>query len=348
MSKESFINNLSDETIINMIDRTYKYEKTKQNKSVTKNLLKMIPAVAAIALVISLVRFLPVMNSNTGENSESDGNGDGINAGSATVLKNTDAPAITEKKPELKENIYDRDGVTFADYSLCEYDENGNLIKETFYRDEYEYDENGNMVKQIVYNADGSTESWRDFKYDENGVLIYIFVYNADPIRLTKIIYYNTDGSVNYWEELEYDEDGKQVKRTRYDENGVIQSWTEYDENNEFGGIIKYTVYNPDGSIRWWVEIEDDDPIEYEDRIFRIIKQETFYSADGSLIAWREPKYEHDESGIYSGIYIGATHYDADGNIISGINYIGATHYDADGNIIDEYEFTNLLENQKK
>ena len=64
MSKESFINNLSDETVIKMIDKTYRYEKNKKDKGIKRNLLKIIPAVAAIALVIGLATLLPNIITN--------------------------------------------------------------------------------------------------------------------------------------------------------------------------------------------------------------------------------------------------------------------------------------------
>ena len=57
----------------------------------------------------------------------------------------------------------------------CEYDENGNVTKESYYDaggklrsySVYEYDENGNKTKESIYDADGKLECVCEF--DENG-----------------------------------------------------------------------------------------------------------------------------------------------------------------------------------
>jgi hypothetical protein len=64
MSREYFTENLSDETIADMIDKALRFEKTVKTKNIKSNLLKMIPAAAAIALVIGLINLLPALLSN--------------------------------------------------------------------------------------------------------------------------------------------------------------------------------------------------------------------------------------------------------------------------------------------
>ncbi|MCL1858318.1 MAG: hypothetical protein FWF92_03705 [Oscillospiraceae bacterium] len=75
MKNEYFIDNISDETLVNLIDGTLKLEKNQKTKNNKLNILKLIPAVAAIVLIIGLMNILPNLNfqkftpgSNTGMN----------------------------------------------------------------------------------------------------------------------------------------------------------------------------------------------------------------------------------------------------------------------------------------
>ena len=62
MRDEYFVDNLSDETITQMIDNALRFEKNRKNNRLKSSWLKIIPAVAAIALVIGLINLLPVFN----------------------------------------------------------------------------------------------------------------------------------------------------------------------------------------------------------------------------------------------------------------------------------------------
>ena len=62
MSKEYFTDNISEETIINMIDKALKFEKTSKNRGIKASLLKIIPAAAMIALVIGAINILSNIN----------------------------------------------------------------------------------------------------------------------------------------------------------------------------------------------------------------------------------------------------------------------------------------------
>jgi len=65
MNDKSFVNNIKDETLVKMIDKTLLYKKTAKTRSIKSNLLKIIPAAAMIALVIGLVNLSPVISKNT-------------------------------------------------------------------------------------------------------------------------------------------------------------------------------------------------------------------------------------------------------------------------------------------
>ena len=66
MSKKYYTDAISEKTLIKLIDKTLNYEKTSKNRSIKKNLLKIIPAIAAYALVIGFLNILPnIQNGNT-------------------------------------------------------------------------------------------------------------------------------------------------------------------------------------------------------------------------------------------------------------------------------------------
>jgi len=57
--REYFTDNISDETLAKLIDKTLKFEKNRKNRDIRVHLLKIIPAVAAFALIIGAVNILP-------------------------------------------------------------------------------------------------------------------------------------------------------------------------------------------------------------------------------------------------------------------------------------------------
>jgi len=58
MSKGYFTENISDETLANLIDETLKFEKAQKNKQSKLNLLKIFSTVAAIVLVVGLINIV--------------------------------------------------------------------------------------------------------------------------------------------------------------------------------------------------------------------------------------------------------------------------------------------------
>ncbi|MCL1859822.1 MAG: hypothetical protein FWF92_11395 [Oscillospiraceae bacterium] len=62
MSKEYFTENISEETIANMIDKALKFEKTSKNKNIKANLLKIIPAAAVVVFMIGVINILSNIN----------------------------------------------------------------------------------------------------------------------------------------------------------------------------------------------------------------------------------------------------------------------------------------------
>jgi len=93
MNKEYFTDNLSVEDIAEMTDKMLRFEYNQKTRKKKTTLLKIIPAAAAFLLVIGLANILPVINKN--------GNGDGINPGTAVV----------NEKPEETTNIIEIDAL---------------------------------------------------------------------------------------------------------------------------------------------------------------------------------------------------------------------------------------------
>jgi len=62
MNQKNFTNAVSDEVLVKIIDDTLTFKKNVKNRSIKKNLLKLIPAVAVVALVVGLVNFLPLLS----------------------------------------------------------------------------------------------------------------------------------------------------------------------------------------------------------------------------------------------------------------------------------------------
>ncbi|MDE6961644.1 MAG: tetratricopeptide repeat protein [Lachnospiraceae bacterium] len=122
------------------------------------------------------------------------------------------------------------DGMVVLCRHLCEYDENGNCIKNTQYRLDgsvmhtklYEYDENGKLIKLTYYSESGDVLSNELFEYDGNGNRI-------------KNNCYSGDGTLREFFQYEYDENGTQTKQEHYDADGTMLGYItwELDENGE-------------------------------------------------------------------------------------------------------------------
>ena len=114
-----------------------------------------------------------------------------------------------------------------------EYDDAGNVIKETWYNYFGVIDGDGNRTKETGYRADGSVTY--EHEYDSAG-------------NMTKDTYYHADGSVSY--EHEYDGAGNLTKEKQYREDGSLDRWYEY-EYDIAGNRTKGTIYDADGSVSY-------------------------------------------------------------------------------------------------
>ncbi|MCL2519307.1 MAG: hypothetical protein FWF15_12160 [Oscillospiraceae bacterium] len=101
---KKYIDGLSDETLAEMIDRTLLYKKTAKTRNMKANLFKIIPAIAAVALVIGVVNIIGAINTGDLFSVK--------NPGAATIKEDivsngvlTDIPIIIEKS--VFENLID-------------------------------------------------------------------------------------------------------------------------------------------------------------------------------------------------------------------------------------------------
>ncbi|MCL2774888.1 MAG: hypothetical protein FWD71_16300, partial [Oscillospiraceae bacterium] len=88
MRDERFTDNISDETLVDITDKILNFEKNKKTRSIRINLLKIIPAVAAVVLVIGAINILPGMLKHTIGTSDN-GNGSNVNAAVVNTTSDT-------------------------------------------------------------------------------------------------------------------------------------------------------------------------------------------------------------------------------------------------------------------
>lgn len=151
----------------------------------------------------------------------------------------------TQQSESRLENEYYDDGTLQVSY---EYDEDGNLVKESHYDEDgalqeaYEYNRNGLLTKINYYNPDGTF--WKVEEYDENGYLVRQNFYDPDGVfdfywiseydengNAVLKKEYDADGEFTYYYINEYDENGNKRKASGYQADGTLENVFEYDEN---------------------------------------------------------------------------------------------------------------------
>lgn len=116
MSKEYFTENIKDEILIEMIDKALNYEKRQKTGSIKANLLKIIPAVAAIALVIGTANMLPYITQNDVGSDTSNEINTNLYASAeyfaevtTETTEATEATEITEASSDLDTYLFERE-----------------------------------------------------------------------------------------------------------------------------------------------------------------------------------------------------------------------------------------------
>jgi len=128
---------------------------------------------------------------------------------------------------------------TDGDESRIAYNEDGSYIV-------YEYDENGDLAKDTAYTAAGE--------------ILYYQIYKFVEGRMSEATTYDADGNVTEYSTYEYDKEKNQEKWTDYlgngqvwfyqirefDENGMLRKVSEYDATGEFK---RSWEYDADGNM---------------------------------------------------------------------------------------------------
>lgn len=140
MSKEYFIENISDETIVKMVDKALKFEKEKNNMSIKSNLFRLIPAVALIALVIGAANMFPAFMKTLPPVID-DGDNGGFTAG--PLASRTEMMALDDEEDIIEPTDY----VIIKQLIASHIDESGNTVRTEI--DDLDYvsyaDEQGNF-----------------------------------------------------------------------------------------------------------------------------------------------------------------------------------------------------------
>lgn len=130
-----------------------------------------------------------------------------------------------------------------GDYTIYQYDENGNEIRSEFYGADgvlhsfivTEYDTNGNKIAVRNYNESGELLHYYLFTYDEND----------NNIRNE---YYTGDGMLIHYTVIEYDENNRKLKETLFERDGNIRSYDLYFYNAD-GDQIGLEQYDSEGNL---------------------------------------------------------------------------------------------------
>ena len=167
---------------------------------------------------------------------------------------------------------YNTDGSIARIYT---YDKHENLIsaveyqsnekKETIFKNEYEYDEAGNMIKETNYDENGKLSGWSQYEYDGENLLkeskyhgegdLYSeekYEYDSKNNLIKEIGNYYYNGHVKMVYECEYDEKSNIIKKV-YHYNDKLDSITEY-KYDEYGNLIKVESFDENGQLTYWYE----------------------------------------------------------------------------------------------
>ena len=171
-------------------------------------------------------------------------------------------------------------------YTTYEYDEQGNLLKETQHNEKdetlttyhlYTYDEKGLLVTDSSYDNKGELSYETVYSYDDAGWLISEKVtrFYKDPDSVVEKV-------------MEYNEDHTQGTRYSY-QDGVKNSWYEEETYDADGKITKLNRRNEDGT---WGSSRD---YFYDDQ-GRVIREE--YNTSSETQADYDVIYTYDENGL--------------------------------------------------
>lgn len=235
-----------------------------------------------------------------------------------------------------KEDNADGEYIYLPKYKWHSQENSGGYHRESIYK--YEYDDYGNVIKETEY-TDGRIFNIRErtfdttYNYDENGRILKEFVRTED--FCTSI----TDGHNVYTETFDYIYNEKQqlIKKQNISINGVEDTYCFYGyEYDEQGNVVKATEYNGDA------EKNCEYGYTYDSQNKLIEKVKTFHFM-GKASPYEETDFTYNEKGqidyykirFYnsSDYYEVYCYYDELNRLVKEEK----TRYDYTGNILDKY-----------
>jgi hypothetical protein len=153
-----------------------------------------------------------------------------------------------------------------------EYDDDGNIIKSTWYDSYfgdleathlYKYDSEDRVIEVISqFGEQGSpgSEDITSIKYDRCGnfieedtfdsesVLIHKWTGKYEGSKLMESVSYDSDGSIRDKNEYKYNEDGQKIEEYYYDSK-LSLTWRETFQYDNDGNVIESASYNGNGSL---------------------------------------------------------------------------------------------------
>ena len=154
---------------------------------------------------------------------------------------------LIEKNEEYEPNEYEN-----------EYDDSGNLIKQTTIKDEgynyveFFYDERNLLIKKLEHvlfiqnDTEYPSEYRYEYEYDSKGNKIKDIMYDDLDNELVYIYEYEYDSNYNVIKETDYSKDGLSSVHIYEYNNGKRTSSKRYDANNELTGREEY-YYDDEG-----------------------------------------------------------------------------------------------------
>lgn len=163
----------------------------------------------------------------------------------------------------------------YVTWTESEYDEEGKLIKKSYYDgegileswQEYIYDGAGNLLKVEEYSSEGELGAQTEYEYDSAGNKIAMLENNDFYEDLRTEYQYDAAGNVIYEKQTEknlglfyeheyqFDEAGNNIYAISYNEDGNVKNTYEM-EYDEAGRKTKSVTYDVDGNIKFRCEVE--------------------------------------------------------------------------------------------
>lgn len=216
----------------------------------------------------------------------------------------------SEQPPRPVEKVFILENAEVYDRWLYEYDQHGNLTKETYITKsscrithyENEYDEYGLLIKQCgFYYLEQEPYLITSYSYDYFGNLIKVEERMPEKRWYYAITTYRYDLAGNLIFEKYRTRDVLQhYKRIyKYGENNKLLTQTEYDYNGKLSTLYKY-IYDVNGlnveSICFFPATVTGELLSYKteytyDGDGRCILETSFHS-DGDVFSWTEYRYE--------------------------------------------------------